>query len=203
MTGLPLGIVLLLVSLNFNIPRYFLQASRGERELGIFAALASTVTAGLVVVNALGQSASPRLARLAVESDRAGFVALLWKLLATGTAIGVAGVLAAIFIGRDVVALLFTAEYAAHQTALVALMIGAAFGFVASFLGYAMTALRAFRVQVPLFVPTCAITAIWASLDVPRAGVLGAARAMIASAIVQLIGSAIVVARRLPEARSR
>src|SRR5207302_1077340 len=43
MTGLPLGIVLLLVSLNFNIPRYFLQASRGERELGIFAALASTV----------------------------------------------------------------------------------------------------------------------------------------------------------------
>ena len=93
-------------------------------------------------MNALGQSASPRLARLAVESDRAGFVALLWKLLATGTAIGVAGVLAAIFNGRDVVALLFTAEYAAHQTALVALMIGAAFGFVASFLGYAMTALR-------------------------------------------------------------
>jgi O-antigen/teichoic acid export membrane protein len=203
LTGLPLGIVIVLVSLNFNIPRYFLQANQGERELGIFAALASTLAAGLVVVNALGQSASPRLARLAAGGNRAGFVALLWKLLAVGAALGVVAVLAAMFLGREVLTLLFAPEYASYQAALVTLMIGGAFGFLASFLGYAMTALRAFRVQVPLFVGTCAVTAIWACIDVPRSGVLGAARAMIASTLVQLIASAVVVGERLAEGKCR
>src|SRR5208282_5174062 len=38
--ALPLGIVMMLISLNSNIPRYFIEHYRGERELGIFAALA-------------------------------------------------------------------------------------------------------------------------------------------------------------------
>lgn len=62
--ALPLGVVMLLISLNSNIPRYVIQAHYGEWELGIFAATAYIMVAGTTVVSALGQSASPRLAKL-------------------------------------------------------------------------------------------------------------------------------------------
>jgi O-antigen/teichoic acid export membrane protein len=201
MTGFPLGVVMLLISLNVNVPRYFLEAALGERELGIFAALASTLTVGLMVVNALGQSATPRLARLAITGARTEFLQLLWKLLGVAVTLGSAGVLAAVLFGKPVLALVFTPEYARHADVLVALLIGGALGFVGSFLGYTMTALRAFRIQVPLFVIVCGTTALWASRDVPTSGLMGAARSLVAAAVVQLVGSALIVVVHLPRGR--
>ena len=67
--SLPLGIATSMISLNLNIPRYFLERSFGEHNLGIFAALAYPLTAGTLVINALGQSASPRLAKYFESSN--------------------------------------------------------------------------------------------------------------------------------------
>jgi O-antigen/teichoic acid export membrane protein len=61
--ALPLGIVAMLMSFNANVPRYFIEHYLGERELGIFAAMAYLMVVGGTVVGALGQSASPRLAK--------------------------------------------------------------------------------------------------------------------------------------------
>ena len=61
--ALPLGLSMMLISLNTNIPRYFIERSLGERELGIFASMAHFMIAGSMVINALGQSAAPRLAK--------------------------------------------------------------------------------------------------------------------------------------------
>jgi hypothetical protein len=65
----PLGLVLMLVSLQSNIPRYFLEAFGGSKALGAFAALSSFVSVGIVMVGALGQSASPRMARRFAGGD--------------------------------------------------------------------------------------------------------------------------------------
>ena len=62
-TALPLGVVLMLVSLTSNVPRYAIERSLGATDLGIFAAVAAFLTVGSTIVNALGQSATPRLAR--------------------------------------------------------------------------------------------------------------------------------------------
>jgi O-antigen/teichoic acid export membrane protein len=61
--ALPLGLVMMLMSLNNNVPRYFIQHSFGDRELGIFSALASITGMGIIFIYALGHSASPRLAK--------------------------------------------------------------------------------------------------------------------------------------------
>ena len=53
--SLPLGFVMMLISLNSNIPRYFIEKYLGERELGLFAALAYLMVAGGMVVSALGE----------------------------------------------------------------------------------------------------------------------------------------------------
>jgi O-antigen/teichoic acid export membrane protein len=70
-TALPLGLVMMIVSLTNNVPRYFVERDLGARDLGFFAALSAVTAAGVTVVGALGQSATPRMARLFANGDRA------------------------------------------------------------------------------------------------------------------------------------
>ena len=51
--GLPLGVTVLLNSLNVNVPRYVVEHLSGSQALGIFAVMAYFVTAGKVVIAAL------------------------------------------------------------------------------------------------------------------------------------------------------
>ena len=192
-TGLPLGVVMLLISLNANVPRYFIARSAGERALGIFAALSSVVVAGNLVVGALGQSASPRLASLWAAGRTADFTALVRKLAASGAVLGAACVAGAALLGRPVLRIAFTPEYAGHAPVFEVLMLAAALGFVASFLGYALTAVRAFAVQVPLFGGACAVAAAGSWLWVPRHGIMGASWALVMSAVVQVGGYALAL----------
>ncbi len=65
--GLPLGIIALLVNLNVNVPRYFIQWKLGTRELGIYSALAFLMSAGNLLVSALAQAVFVPLARFYAE----------------------------------------------------------------------------------------------------------------------------------------
>ena len=51
--ALPLGLGMLLISLNVNIPRFFIEQNLGERELGFFAAIAYLMVAGNMVNQSL------------------------------------------------------------------------------------------------------------------------------------------------------
>ena len=141
----------MLISLNANIPRYFIEHYRGERELGIFAALAYLMVAGNTVVGALGQSASPRLARYYAEGIAGPFVGCCSSSSALGAGIGAVGLLVALVAGREILTILYKPEYADHADLFAWLMVAAAVSYVASLLGYGMTAARYFRSQLPLF----------------------------------------------------
>lgn len=195
--ALSLGLVALLLSLNANLPRYFIDRYAGAGSLGIFAAVAYLMTVGNTVVTALGQSASPRLARLYAAGDRAGFRGLLFRLTGLVALGGVLGVLLALLVGRQVLALLYTPEYARDPLLLVGLAVAAGVGFVCSVLGYAMTAARYLRVQPPLFAAVGLVTALASAALIPRRGLPGAALALVLAALFQLAGSAGVVAHAL------
>lgn len=201
--ALPLGFVMTLVSLNANIPRYFLEAHLGERDLGIFTALAQVTVAGTMIVNALGQSATPRLAGHYSEKNAAEFRRLLGRLLIGAAGLGAGGLILAAVAGRPILAILYRPEYAAQVNVLHVLVLGAALSFLSSFLGYGMTAARSFRAQVPLFTIVVLGTTAASALLVPRFGLMGAAWATVATSSLSLIGGAIVLAaalRRLPPA---
>jgi O-antigen/teichoic acid export membrane protein len=182
---LPLGFVMMLISLNANIPRYFIERYLGERELGIFAAIAYLMVAGNMVVLALGESASPRLAKYHAAGDSIAFRTLLLKLGGVGALIGGAGVTAAMVAGKEILTVLYQSEYARHTNLFVWLMVVAGIGYVASFLGYGMTAARHFRIQVPLFALVTTISAIACLWLLPTLRLQGAAIALIIAAIVQ------------------
>lgn len=187
--ALPLGFVMMLISLNTNIPRYFIERYLGERELGIFAAMSYLMVVGSMVVSALAESASPRLAKYYAAGNSTAFRTLLLKLVGVGLMLGMGGVFVAVVAGKPILTLLYRPEYAERADLFAWLMVAAGMGYVSSFLGYGMTAARYFRVQMPLFVlvtGSCAIACFWL---IPTQGVRGAAIALIIGAIVQVVFS--------------
>ncbi len=187
--ALPLGVTMLLISLNANIPRYVMERAWGEAELGIFAALAYLIVAGNTVVGALGQAASPRLAAHYAGGRARAFRGLLLKLVGMGALLGAAGVTVALLLGAPLLALIYGPAYAAHADVFVLVMLAGGIGYVSSFLGYGMTAARFFRAQAPLFAAVVAVTTLAALALIPPLGMRGAALALIASFSVQLSGS--------------
>ncbi|PWT93988.1 MAG: polysaccharide biosynthesis protein [Acidobacteria bacterium] len=193
--ALPLGITMLFISLNINVPRYFVAHYAGEQSLGIFAALAAVATAGTYVTSALGQSAAPRLATYWTKDELLAFWKLLSKLMAIAVLLGVTGVLISWIAGKALLNFFYQSEYGMHPELLIWLMIGAGISYLASFFGYAATAAHAFKLQ-PLILGMCsAVTIGLCALLVPPYGILGAAWAILFANIVQLIFMGVYLAQ--------
>jgi O-antigen/teichoic acid export membrane protein len=190
---MPLGVVTMLLSLQTSIPRYFVEGSLGESGLGIFAGMAYLIIVGTTVIQAVGQSASPRLARYYATGDLAGARSLLTKLLGMGLLVGFAGVAVAALAGRTILSLLYTAEFSRHADVLILMMVAGGISYVGTFLGCATTAARYFKTQVPLNVVTTTACFVACRLLVPGGGIRGAAVALVITALVQFIGLAGIV----------
>jgi len=185
-TALPLGLATTMAALNLNMPRYFIHTHLGERELGIYSALAYTTTAMVLVSDSLGHSAIPRLSRLYSAGSVQKYRALLGRLLAIGVALGSVGVIAARGFGERLLGLIYGREYAAHYRVFVLLIFATAIYCVASMFTSAMTAARRFRIQVPLYALIVGTNAFACAHWVPSAGLTGAAQAMMLASIVHL-----------------
>jgi O-antigen/teichoic acid export membrane protein len=187
-TALPLGVVLMISSFASNVPRYFIANLLGHHALGIFAGLASLTTAANLLVNALGQAATPRLAIFYRHGDRPGFGRMSAQVAGIGVLLGLCTVAGCAIAGPWILGLLFGREYAAQSGILLALSAAAGLGFVASLLGYVITAGRRFKEQMPLQIAAVAGTSLACLLLVPRWGLLGAATGIGTGFLVQILG---------------
>ncbi len=195
--SLPLGLVMTLLSFNANMPRYFIQYHLGERELGIFSALSYLMVAGNIVISALGQSASPRLAKYYAAGRGKDFQDLLLKTILVGALLGGISIFMAAIAGKEILTILYRPEYAKQEHLFVLLMVAASIGYITSFLGYAMTAAQYFRVQMPLFTVATGISAFICFWLVPSHGSMGAAIALIVGLSFQLLCSLGVILHAL------
>lgn len=189
----PLGIVAFLLTMQTQIPRYVVAGVLHTRELGLFSAAAYLTFVGAMLVNALGAPACVRLAQYHVSGNSSAFRTLLTKLLLVAAALGVAGIVVSAVAGGRILTLLYTNEYARMASVLTILCVGSAFSFVASFLGYGMTSLRRYRIQVPIFVVVVLITLLGCYWLTARYGLMGTAIGILAGNLAQLLMSAGVV----------
>lgn len=197
---LPLGLVMMMISLNTNIPRYVIEDHLGEAQLGIFAALAYLLLAGTTLVSALAAPTTPRLARYLARGDVAAFRALRRRLSLCGLGIGIVCVGVAMVGGRVLLTLLYTPQYAEYTTTFTILMLAGACGYISSFTGCAVTASRTFgRQLVPIGV-SLGVTVLLAHLLVPRYGLNGAAVAVLASSLSNWLLMEVVLMRALRRA---
>lgn len=198
--ALPLGIVMALVSLNVNIPRYFVERVFGKSVLGIFAAVSYFMVSGNMVIMALGQSSIPRLSKYYDQGKLVKFKKLLYKLISIGVLIGLAGISLSIIFGRQILTLFYKPEYAKQENVFVLIMISAAISYIASFLGYGMTAVRYFKAQLPLLLVSVFSTVTLSFLFMKTYGFEGILFAMIISNLIQLIGSVYIISRAVVRA---
>lgn len=189
----PLGTTVMLSALIGSIPRYFIEHELGTRELGIFAAIAYLMLVGTTLVRALGQSASPRLSQYYAAGKISAFCRLLFKLMLIGAVLGLAAVAISIVAGRELLAFFYSPEYAEENSILVWIMAAAGVQYIASFLGYGMTAARYFRVQVLMNCITLGtmFTACW--LLISGDGLQGAAIAVLVTNCVLLVAAFLIV----------
>jgi O-antigen/teichoic acid export membrane protein len=200
LSGVPLGVVLMLVSLNLNIPRYFIERSLGMRELGIFASISNLMAAGSVAVGAFGQCVAPRLAKYFAAGQMRQFKALLWLLVLASFGLGAAGLGGALVFGRRALEVIYRPEYGARQEVLVWLMAASGMLYVGITLGFALTAVRCFTPQLTLFSVSAASTALACMFLVPALGLRGAAFGILLSSIIQCAGGALLL-KKACEAR--
>lgn len=189
----PLGAVTMLYSLNTNLPSLLLKRTSGVAAVGVFATLVSLMTAGHVLVNALGHSISTGLAAKHAAGDFRGFRRTVVRLALASGFIGVCGLLTGTILGRPILHLLFGPEYAREAPALGWVMAGGAAAYLASGLSYAMIASRRLRIQPVILGAALAATAVLGLLLIPPLGLTGAALAMVGSGLVQLFGNGAVV----------
>ncbi|MEE9168746.1 MAG: lipopolysaccharide biosynthesis protein, partial [bacterium] len=198
---LPLGFVTMLISFNTNIPRYFIDAHLDAYHLGIFAAIASFQKVAPTVVQALGRSASPRLAKYYEACNARAFRRLTLKLIGIGVVLGGAGVIVALLLGRQILTLFYGAEYA--MPGLFGLiMLAAGIDYLATMLLFVITSARYFKIQLPLHILTSMAVALAAFLLVPSAGLEGAAIALIIGNLVR-VGGGVAAALHVQRALKR
>lgn len=201
--SLPLGLVMMLLSLRTNIPRYFIEGRLGAAELGVFAALYSLLAAGSMVVSALGQSATPRLAGHFHRGEIKPFRRLLARLLAIAVVVGGAGAVVTLLAGEPLLEIMFGPRYAARADVLAWLMASGLAAYSASFLGYALTATRRFTVQLPLFALTTAVCAGACWWLVPTRGLVGAVLGWGGALLVELAAMWVLLELALRERAAR
>jgi O-antigen/teichoic acid export membrane protein len=184
----PLGLTMMLISLNVNVPRYFIDIYLGQSDLGIFSALTAFGMAGSQVVNALGQSMSPRLARSYAQGDRLEVRRLLTLFAAVATFLGAGGVIVALLAGHVLLTFVFTPEYAQYQDIFVLVMAAAGIGYLTSVFGYATTASRRIRLQPTILLAVLGVSCAAAILLIPSQQLMGAALSVMLSSLVGMLG---------------
>lgn len=193
--ALPMGVTLVLSSLNTNMGRYFVERRLGTSTLGVYAALSSLPIAGRVLVLALGQAASPRLAKAYAAGDRKSYLSTAAQLLAVAAGLGVAAPVVAQLIGRQVLSLVFTRDYAQNLDALIVILVGGGFVYMANIIGYAVTAARWFRIQAVWFGASLLANLAISAWAIPRYGLMGAAYAFMISGAVQCVFGLVLLTR--------
>jgi len=185
--ALPLGVGTMLLSLNANVPRYFIERYWGDGALGHFAGMAYIALATGMVVNSLGQAMSPRLSQYWARGSLGAFRTLFVKFAVLAGLWGLVGVGVAFMAGSPLLTFLYGTDYATHSDTFVWLMGAAAVSHLASVYGFSMTAARIISSQFVQFACVTAVGIIGAIGLVPGHGLNGAAWAFGSSLLVQLL----------------
>lgn len=202
--GLPLGITSLLLTVAANAPRYVLERSHGEAALGYFSALAFPSAAFTILLSALGQAATPRMAAY-YESNRQAFWRLVLRMAFVPVIAG--GVVAAsvVALGPRFLEYIYRSDYAEYFGAFLLLLAAGAAWSLASVVGYAVTASKRLTRQAPASLVITAASVGLSLWIIPGRGVSGAGLVMVLAGLVAVFTFAILFSRRpdLPDLMER
>ena len=191
--ALPLGAVMMLNSLDTNLPRIIIEKYLGEVALGYFTSIAYLIVAGNLFIQSVGQAFSPRLAKLYYNNSFKLFYKILIVLILLGISIGTIGLLISILFGKLILTILYDDSYIQYSNLLNLIMVSGMFNFAASFLGYSITAMRLFKIQPYIGLVGIIVTIVFSIILIPQYGLTGAAFTLILGSIAHFLARLIVI----------
>ena len=197
-SAIPMGISLGIVTLQSNIPRLFLDQYASIEAVGIFTVLSYFIIVGSIFINSICQYLSPRLTH-AWNHNRAYFKKLLSMALLIAGGLGLIAIFLSYFMGEFVLNLVYGAEYVAYTDAFVLTMVAGFILYLATVLGYTLTAIGFIKQQVYLFSIVLIFSVLVSYLCIPEYGIVGGIYTLMVSYLVQCILSLLVVLFRLKE----
>lgn len=197
-SAIPMGISLGIVTLQSNIPRLFLDQYASIEAVGIFTVLSYFIIVGSIFINSICQYLSPRLTH-AWNHNRAYFKKLLSMALLVAGGLGLIAIFLSYFMGEFVLNLVYGAEYVAYTDAFVLTMVAGFILYLATVLGYTLTAIGFIKQQVYLFSIVLIFSVLVSYLCIPEYGIIGGIYTLMVSYLVQCVLSLLVVLFRLKE----
>ncbi|KAB0652767.1 oligosaccharide flippase family protein [Acinetobacter bohemicus] len=197
-SAIPMGISLGIVTLQSNIPRLFLDQYASIEAVGIFTVLSYFIIVGSIFINSICQYLSPRLTH-AWNHNRAYFKKLLFMALLVAGGLGLIAIFLSYFMGEFVLKLVYGAEYIAYADAFVLTMVAGFILYLATVLGYTLTAIGFIKQQVYLFSIVLIFSVLVSYLCIPEYGIIGGIYTLMVSYLVQCVLSLLVVLFRLKE----
>ena len=157
----PLGVTLCINVLYQGFPRMLLAKYHGVELLGIFSGISYLIVVGSTVINAMGQSAIPRLAKYAKKGQN-DFDKLLSKLFFMSMVVGVLGILFAAVFSDLFLSFVYSSEFLGQRKLFVLLMVLALIMYMSGVAGSALTSMQCFKEQAYISI-VCIAVLIFAS----------------------------------------
>lgn len=176
--GIPLGMTAVIISLNSNVPRYFIASFSSAYMVGVFCAIATVMTFGNMVHRSIEQYASPTLAAYVAQGDNQGFWRFIYRIITMYLAGGTVAMLTSLGTGHFLISIILNPAYAIFSHLLTLFILAIMVGLVAGVIYSAMIACRLIRWQVPLQLVSLTVSVVVCYLLVPSYGVWGAALAL-------------------------
>lgn len=199
LTGLPLGLSVMLISLQTNIPRYFLEYSNGVEQVGVLTILYYFVVIGGIITNSICQYLSPYFSKYFHENEVELLKSTINKALFFSMGLGLLGILTSFFAQDLIMQLLYGEKYVQYSEYLPWMMLAGLFSYIAVVNGYIMTSLKLLKVQVPLFAILVICTIFYSWLLIPKFYLWGAVFTTVLSSMTQCLISYLLIYRKIKE----
>lgn len=191
--ALPLGISVMLVALQSNIPRFFLEKFFNLEYVGVFSVFYYFIIVGGIVINSICQFISPRFSILFKENKMHELSKLTMQAWSVAAFLGISGLIVSITLGDFFVNILYGRHYLVWIDILNIVMFAGLFTYLSVVNGYLMTSLGLIKIQLPLFLFLTIFTLVLCWILIPAYGLLGAAWATVASSAAQFILSTLIL----------
>lgn len=201
-SGLPLGIAVMLVSLQTNIPRYFLEHYSNIEFVGIYTIFCYFLVIGGIIINSVCQYLSPYFSEYYQLLNTNKLKKIIIQAFFISLILGLMGLLISLPLHKFIIQTIYGDSYVEYSYLLPYIMFAGIFSYLSVVTGYLLTSFKAFKIQIPIFVVLVFLTTIYSYLLIPEYGILGAVYTTILSTISQFLITIVILLRKIKDLKN-
>lgn len=196
-SGLPLGIAVMLVSLQTNVPRYFLEHYLSIELVGVYTIFYYFLVIGGIVINSICQYLSPYFSEYYQDLNVYKLKNLIIQAFTISLTLGILGLAISIPLHGFIVETIYGSDYIEYSYLLPYIMLAGIFSYLSVVSGYLLTSLKLFKIQVPLFLTLVILTTLYSYILIPRYEIIGAAYTTILSTATQFLITSLIIFKKI------